>query len=108
MTICPFEEQRNMATIPELVATIRADIADYDRGHSIGSSLFIPCEDARLLLDWNDDLAKALKPLAALPIGTEIEEDRDLVLYKNAGRAITVGDVLEARSALARLTEAKD
>ena len=48
------------------------------------------------------DLLAALKVLAAIPIGAEIEEDRGLVLYKNAGRAITVGDVLDARAALAK------
>jgi hypothetical protein len=41
-----------------------------------------------------------LKRLAALPIGAEIADERDLVLYKNAGKAITVGDVLDARAAL--------
>lgn len=45
-------------------------------------------------------MLEALRPLAALPIGAEIAEDRDLVLYKNAGRAVTVGDVLEARAAI--------
>ena len=48
------------------------------------------------------ELLEALRPLAATAIGAEIEEDRDLVLYKNAGRSITVGDVLEARDAIAK------
>ncbi len=48
-----------------------------------------------------DGLLDALKPLAAIPIGAEIEKDRDLVLFKNAGKSITVGDVLEARAAIA-------
>lgn len=42
----------------------------------------------------------ALRPLASLPIGPEIEDDHDLVIYKNAGRSITVGDILAARKAL--------
>ena len=45
-------------------------------------------------------LEAALRPLASLPIGAEIEDDHDLVLYKNAGKSITVGDVLNARAAL--------
>ena len=49
-------------------------------------------------------LREVLNPLAEIPIGAEIEEDRDLVLYKNAGRAITVGDVLDARAALGPMT----
>ena len=45
-------------------------------------------------------LKSALAPLAAIPIGGEIFDDRDLILYKNGGRAITVGDVLNAKDAL--------
>ncbi len=42
----------------------------------------------------------ALSPLAALPVGAEVESDTDLVIYKNAGRSITIGDILRARAAL--------
>jgi hypothetical protein len=48
-----------------------------------------------------EKLREALRPLATLPIGPEIEHDRDLVIYSNAGRSITVGDVFDARAALA-------
>lgn len=46
------------------------------------------------------DMLAALRPLADLPIGAEIEFDRDLVIYKNAGKSVTVGDVLDARAAI--------
>jgi hypothetical protein len=45
---------------------------------------------------------EALEPLAKLPLGPEIIESTEWVVYKNAGQAITVGDVLRARSASAR------
>lgn len=48
------------------------------------------------------ELMAALRPLADLPIGGEIEDDRDLVIYRNADKAITVGDVLAARAAIAK------
>lgn len=47
------------------------------------------------------ELEGGLRHLASLPLGAEIIEEIDLVLYANAGRSITVGDVLEARRLLA-------
>lgn len=43
-----------------------------------------------------------LKRLAAIPVDQDfaIGNDRGLVLYKNAGKSITIGDVLDARAAL--------
>ncbi len=43
-----------------------------------------------------------LTSLASLPLGDEIITEHDLVLYANAGRSITVGDVLAARAAIAK------
>jgi hypothetical protein len=57
--------------------------------------------DARLIAA-GPALLGALRPLAAIPIGPEIEHDRDLILYRNAGRDITVGDVLDARAVIAK------
>lgn len=51
-----------------------------------------------------DALRAALKPLAELVVGSEVIEDRDLILYKNGGKCITVGDVLDARKALSTPT----
>lgn len=48
----------------------------------------------------NERLRKALTPLADIPLGGEIIEESDLVLYHNGGKAITVGDVLAAQVAL--------
>jgi hypothetical protein len=45
-------------------------------------------------------LWRALRPLAELAVGPEVIEDRDLVLYKNGGKCLTVGDVLDARAVL--------
>lgn len=53
-------------------------------------------------------LVEALRPLAAIPVGPEIEDDINLVIYKNAGRAVTVGDVLKARAALSAAAAAKE
>ena len=47
----------------------------------------------------------ALAPLAKLPIGPEVVADPDLVLYRNAGRSITVGDVLTARNAISAIDQ---
>ena len=46
-----------------------------------------------------------LRNLASLPIGPEIAHDLDLVLYANAGKSITVGDVFAARAFLAAIRQ---
>lgn len=48
------------------------------------------------------EMLPPLKRLAALPVEQDfaIGNDRDMVLYHNAGKSITIGDVLDARAAL--------
>lgn len=46
------------------------------------------------------ELVDAARVLASIPIGDEVAEDSDLVLYRNGAGSITVGDVLSARRAL--------
>ena len=48
----------------------------------------------------NARLREALEPLSLIPVGSEIFEDRGLILYRNGHNYITVGDVLDARAAL--------
>ena len=48
---------------------------------------------------------RLLASLAKIPLGSEIIEERDLILYRNGGAAITVGDVLDARDVLAQPQE---
>jgi hypothetical protein len=45
-------------------------------------------------------LEEALKPFARIPVLSPDAEDRDLVLYKNGGASITVGDLRRARALL--------
>lgn len=47
-----------------------------------------------------DELIKAARPFADWPIGPEMIDDPDLVLHRNAGRMITVGDVLRLRDTI--------
>jgi hypothetical protein len=47
----------------------------------------------------------ALSPLARWPMGGEIEDDLGLVLHHSSWHSITVGDVMAARAALAKLLE---
>jgi len=65
--------------------------------HWLGSSIL---RDLRTLRQQCKAKDAALSPLAMLPVGAEVASDSDLVIYKNAGRSITIGDILRARAAL--------
>lgn len=41
-----------------------------------------------------------LQAFIEIPLGAEVEDDPDMILYKNAGRYVTVGDVQALRVAV--------
>jgi len=52
-----------------------------------------------------EHMLEALEPLSSIPIGDELYDHEDAVIYKNGGKSITVGDVLKARAAITKAKE---
>ena len=107
------------ALIERLIASLRPAEPSSNEGPPTGSHVSAIADEtgAEGLMDpssasiplpagMRERVIAVLTPLAKTAIGAEIEEDSDLILYKNAGRCITVGDVLDARALLAELTQA--
>ncbi len=66
---------------------------------------FIPDDQALAnahLIAAAPDMFGAVSALASIPIGPEIADDRDMILYRNGTGSITVGDVLYAKAALTK------
>lgn len=84
----------------DLTLSVIADKLDAEGRHRWAAKIREAIAERGREPNPEDDLIAALTPLANLPIGAELENDADLVLYKNAGRSITVSDVLAARDAI--------
>lgn len=79
---------------------IRWSTREIEDGKNLSVSLSPAETYLSLLTDRTLKYEAALKPLAEIPLGGEIIEHVDHILYINMGKAITVGDVLAARAAL--------